>query len=112
MVLRLIEIVHLQRCPAPLTHQQRWRDEGEAGVLHAAVGEGGRQHQQVVLTPHVRAADGLGRSEHRLGLVQGNSETRERNINSSIKSLLLLGLKTSSTLMSKKTNTPFQELIE
>jgi hypothetical protein len=40
---------------APVARQQRGSHKGEAGVLHAAVGEGGRQQQQVVDTPHVLA---------------------------------------------------------
>lgn len=35
-------------------YQQGGGGEGEAGVLHTSVGEGGRQHQDVILTPHVR----------------------------------------------------------
>ena len=40
--------------------------EVDAGVLHAAGGEGGRHHQDVVDAPHVGAEQLLPRPEHRV----------------------------------------------
>mmetsp|Transcript_10778 Transcript_10778/g.25396 ORF Transcript_10778/g.25396 Transcript_10778/m.25396 type:complete len:560 (-) Transcript_10778:386-2065(-) len=52
-------VAHLVRhdvCERAVPGEQRRGDEGEAWVLHAAVGEGGRQAEDVVPPPHVGVA--------------------------------------------------------
>lgn len=55
-------------CVGVSSYEQGGRGEGEAGVLHAPVGERGWQHQDVVLAPHVRPHQILRRLQHALRL--------------------------------------------
>ena len=55
-----------QRHQRAVAGQDGGRHEGEAGVLHPAVGEAGRQHEQVVTAPAVGPVETLGRLHHLL----------------------------------------------
>lgn len=52
------------------TYKETGSDEGEAGVLHAAIGEAGWQDEDVVDAPLVGAADALGRHQHVVHLAE------------------------------------------
>ena len=67
--------VCVRACACVSSYQQGGRGEGEAGVLHTPVGEGGGQHQDVVLAPHVRPHQGLCRLQHVLSLRRGGAYT-------------------------------------
>ncbi len=53
---------------APVAGQQGRGGEGQAGVLHPAIGEAGWQHQDVIDAPHVRPTQLLGLGQHGLRL--------------------------------------------
>ena len=53
---------HIHQAAVP--RQQGGGEEGHAGVLHPAVGEGGWQHQHVVAVPGVGAEEALGLHDH------------------------------------------------
>ena len=57
----------------PIARQDRRGEEGQARVLHAAVGEGGRHDDHVVALPVVRAEELLAFGQHllRLGELPG-----------------------------------------
>ena len=57
-----------QRHQRAVAGQDGRRHEREARVLHAAVGEAGRQHQHVVAAPAVGTVEPLGRRHHLLDL--------------------------------------------
>ena len=57
-----------QRHQRAVARQDGRRHEREARVLHAAVGEAGRQHQHVVAAPAVGTVEPLGRRQHLLDL--------------------------------------------
>lgn len=55
---------------ASVAREQCWGDEGEARVLHPAVGEGGREDKEVVHAPLIRAADALPCRDEFLGVCE------------------------------------------
>src|SRR5688572_18565968 len=58
------ELVHDHRHEAPVTRNDRWRDEREARVFHAAESEGAWHDEEVVAVPAIRSGHFLAGLEH------------------------------------------------
>mmetsp|Transcript_39327 Transcript_39327/g.82338 ORF Transcript_39327/g.82338 Transcript_39327/m.82338 type:complete len:503 (+) Transcript_39327:156-1664(+) len=65
---RVADLVRHHPRQRPVPGKQGGGDEGQARVLHAAVGEGGGQAEDVVAGPEVRAREALPHAQKLLGL--------------------------------------------
>ncbi len=52
----------------PVASKESRGDERQHGVLHAAIREGGREHQEIVAAPHIGPKKSLCCRQHRLSL--------------------------------------------